>query len=427
MTKILLLFMLALPLAASAGGRAAADTLELMFRVCQADVDLTFADNNIRLEQFLDRLGRLEPSRRGDYYIRVVTGASPEGPAEQNRQLGQQRGQALRQLLTKRMQQDGLDIWCGRIVVTNEGARWGRLYHDISQSNEPWKHRVMAILRQPAKASGNSQLDQREVLLRQLDGGSVWQQLQERYLPQLRSAGTAVLVPVVEPLAARRDTLVIRDTVYYMPAGYADGTPITQIAHSTHSAHQPHQSAPLRQGRALMLKSNLLLIATGTPNIGAEWWLGGRWSLQVEGVWSWWTVQHGAYANQVIYGGMEVRHWLGTRSRHSTLDGWYLGLGGGGGLYDLEWRSRGYQGEAVLGYLSVGWQKRFGGRRQWSVDIGIGGGLLFTQYKEYRGSSIYPDGHEEPHDDHLMWQKSGHLAWPGLTHANISIGYCFGK
>ena len=110
-----------------------------------------------------------------------------------------------------------------------------------------------------------------------------------------------------------------------------------------------------------------------------------------------------------------------------------MSLGGGGkdknggtavGYYDIEWkRSDGWQGEHLNTYINIGYQYRFGGH--WAVDGGLGIGLLATKYRHYVGSSTYPSGHEEQHDDHLIWKEDGHLNLLAATHANISIAYLF--
>ena len=412
-------------------GDAGTDTLELMFRVCQSDVDLNYADNSIRLEKFMNRLCRLDADRRGDYYIKVTAGASPEGPAEQNRRVGERRAEALRQLLTQSIASLGMDTWHPHIQVTNEGARWARLYHDVSQSNETWRHRVLAILRQPASARDEWALDNRELQLRSLDGGSVWHQLQERYLPQLRSVGTAMLVP----LTARcyhRDTLVIRDTVYYMPCGMevmdSLRVLIGLLRPSSNKKGKPEKEPrPVLDDPTWSLKTNLLFLGTATPNLEFEHSLGktGRWSITTEAAFAWWKLDRGAYVNQTIYGGAEMRLWLGNRRKHSTLDGWHMGLAAGGGIYDLCWCNHGYQGEAVSGFLNIGWQHRLGRKQKWLIDLGIGGGVLYTHYREYYGSKQYPVGHTEADNDHKMWQRNGHMTWLGAPHINISIGKVF--
>ena len=432
-------------LAMSAAAMPVTDTLRVQFRLRQHEVDLGYAGNGKRMDAFIDHLRQCVEAETAnpnpamaatELCIRIYAGASPEGPAELNKRLGECRGQAIRQALMDRLALEDMDQQVGYVVVVNEGARWQQLGEMVKASNETWRDEVLEVLyRERHEETDNGNLDAREVDLRALHGGSVWAQLMDNYMPALRSVGSAVVmrVPKMMRMAQQsaRDTLVIRDTVYYMPCGQEEeaAESLRSLVNSkTLKTHKEEKApVPLRMGRAFALKTNLLFLGTGTPNIQAEWWLGRRWSVQLETLCAWWTLAHGAYANQLLYGGMELRHWLGNRQKHSTLDGWYVGLGGGAGLYDLEWKSQGYQGEAALGYLSLGWQHRFGQRRQWCIDLGVGAGAFMTRYKEYRGSSVSPEGHEEKYDDHLMWQKNGHLVWPGCTHACISIGYCFGK
>ncbi|MBR1503572.1 MAG: DUF3575 domain-containing protein [Prevotella sp.] len=192
-----------------------------------------------------------------------------------------------------------------------------------------------------------------------------------------------------------------------------------------------YQSAPpkLRQP-VWLVRTNIPLLFTGfTPNFQAELSLDhkDRWSLNLEGIFSWWTFSRNAYANQLMLGTLELRRWLGSRWKHHTLDGWHIGLAVGGGYGDVEWKSSGYQAEVMAGYINIGWQRRFGRRRQWAIDLGAGVGYAHIPYRRYDGSSTFPVGKEEEYDDHLMWQESSRTNWFGATHLNISIGYVFNQ
>lgn len=176
-----------------------------------------------------------------------------------------------------------------------------------------------------------------------------------------------------------------------------------------------------------ILRSNLPLLATGTPNLQAEFPIGhkDRWSVNIEGVWSWWTFAFNDFANEIIYGSLELRLWLGQRWKHHSLDGWHLGLAVGGGYGDLEWKSRGFQGEVYSAFVNIGWQRRFGRRKQWAFDAGIGLGFAHVPWRRYTGSRLFPIGREEEHSDHLMWRETGVNNWIGTPHLNISLGYVF--
>lgn len=459
-----------------ADGFAQADTLCLRFRLDSVVIDMSYADNAAVWQQFEQNFLRHfdgVPSRR--LRLDIFSGASPEGTAAHNRWLGENRGIAIRRLVRQR-----LPGRVGTFVIHNEAARWDAFYEAVAQSHEPWRDEVLRIIDLPA-SQDETQWDHRERKLRALRGGTVWPVLLEKYLAPLRSGATAIVT-------WQRDTLVVVDSMLLAPrpgrypalggypatgaypgpdgnypglGGYPgpgslfpSGIPYPGLrfpglypgpcclgrlgfpgslvyadpqGYLRRTADSTRVHKPVVRRPVWILRTNLPVLGTGTPNLQAEWSLGHRdkWSLNVEGIWSWWTLAHNAYANELMFGSVELRRFLGNRRRHHTLDGWHIGLGLGVGYYDLEWKSYGFQGEVAMGYINIGWQRRFGRRKQWAFDAGVGLGDLFTYYRRYWGSSKFPIGHEERYDDHLMWKHTGHTNWIGAPHANISVGYCF--
>ena len=377
------------------------DTLQVVFRAGQSEIDLLYDSNSKRITDFIGHVSTAYADvAPKDLSLTIFTGASPEGPAELNRRLGEQRGIALRDLLMARMP--------GRVAhvtVVNQGARWGELYHKVELSEEPWRDDVLRILEhRPADDSWNG--DKREQQLRRLQGGRVWRELSAKYLPDLRSSGSAVVARM--PASAERDTIVIRDTVVYLPVPYPE-------------IYVDHQ-------KLWAVKTNLLLLGVVAPNIQIEIPLGDchRWSIEGEVFFPWWTWSHNAHAEQFLNVGAELRYWLGNRALQHTLDGWHVGIGLGLGYYDFEWkRSEGWQGEYLNIYCNIGYQHRFGRQKQWLIDGGIGLGYIPTKFRHYLGSSTFPVGYEENHDDHLMWQDSGWKHIIGATHVNVTLGYLF--
>lgn len=394
------------------------DTLQVQFRVGQSNIDLSYADNERQITQFCQRVMRnLAISEQEEMQLNIYTGASPEGPEELNRRLGEQRGIALKELLTERLK--GLVLHC---AVINEGARWGQLYNMVEKSNEPWREDVLTILGKRPGAD-EWQTDDREQRLRKLKNGLVWRELNERYLPPLRTSGSAVIFPVREIPVSQRDTIVIRDTIIYLPEPC------------------PQYEPPIDLDPAWAIKTNLLLWGVVAPNVQVERSLGktNRWSIEGEIFWPWWTWSHNAHAEQFLNIGVELRYWLGNRQKHHTLDGWHIGMGLAGGYYDFEWkRSEGWQGEYLNVYCNLGYQHRFGRRNQWAVDGGLALGWIPTKFRHYVGSSQaqdYADQHpgknyhlgpNEEYDDHLMWLNNGWKHILGATHVNVSIAYIIG-
>ena len=389
------------------------DTLSIRFRLDSTRVNLVYADNARAWERF-ERSFHEHYSSADPRTLRldIYSGASPEGSAAHNRWLGENRGVAIRHLVRQRL---GNSV--GSIIIHNEAARWDGLYEAIRRSSEPWRDEALRIIELPASPDEN-QWDHREYKLRALRGGSVWPVLLEKYLAPLRSGATAIL-----SWQTARDTVVVRDTIVMAQPVYIryDSLGVDDFE------EVPEKRKPVLRWPVWALKTNLPLLGTGTPNLQAEFSLGhkDKWSINVEGVWSWWTFSRNAFANEIIYGSAELRRYLGRRYRHHTLDGWHIGLGVGGGYGDLEWRSKGYQAEVYSAYVNIGWQRRFGRRKQWAFDMGFGFGFAHIDWRRYDGSTLFPVGKEEKYDDHLMWQETGRTNWPGAVHANISIAYVF--
>ena len=428
---LLLMLMVALPTVSSATffqrNAVVEDTLTIRFRMDSIFIDMDYANNRKSWEQFEQNFREhfANKSARA-LQLDIYSGASPEGPANHNRWLGENRGEAIRWLVRERMPGR-----VGRIIVHNEGARWEGLFEAVAASQAPWRDDVLRIIALPA-SEDETRHDHREYKLRALRGGTVWPVLRDEYLAPLRSGATAILT-----WDATLDTVVVRDTVVMAQPMLMPTVPFTSssalMSNETGVMHQP-ASATLRKPKlrypVWIMRTNLpLLGAGGTPNIQLEWSLGhkDKWSINLEGVWSWWTFARNAYANEIIYSCFEIRRWLGRRWRHHTLSGWHLGLAVGGGYGDIEWKSRGYQAEVYSGFVNIGWQGRFGKRKCWAFDIGLGLGYVYAPYRRYDGSTLYPVGKEERYDDHLMWQETRRLNWLGTPHFNMSIGYVFNQ
>ena len=99
----------------------------------QSEIDLLYDSNSKRIADFIGHVSTAYADvAPKDLSLTIFTGASPEGPAELNRRLGEQRGIALRDLLMARMP--------GRVAhvtVVNQGSRWGELYPKWIRARNP--------------------------------------------------------------------------------------------------------------------------------------------------------------------------------------------------------------------------------------------------------------------------------------------------
>ena len=429
------------------------DSLFFRFSLGSTDVDLSYSGNGARLQQFEEQFKQQYAGRNpAGIQIDVYAGASPEGSRNRNMELGQARAESIAALLRERLGEQA-----GTIELHNLGPRWDDFYNLVAASDEPWRDEVLSILRRDYAADPRY-LDPREMHLRALRDGEVWPVLLKRYLAPLRSGGGAGVAggapvgsagTVVVSWHPERDTVVIRDTVFVAPPAVAPDTVVVVVpvmAPDTVFVHEPSAPrerdtiviihdyvAPVRvkkepekqdQTPAMAIKTNLALWGVVAPNLEVEFPLGrsNRWSLEAEVFAPWFIWNKNARASEFLNVGVEGRYWLGDRQYHRCLDGWHLGLALAGGYYDWEWKqSDGYQGEYLNLYFNIGWQHRFG--KNWAVDLGVGVGAMGTQYRHYYGGSVYPEGREEPWDEHLIWHDTGYFLWPGPCHVNFSIVY----
>ncbi len=126
----------------------------------------------------------------------------------------------------------------------------------------------------------------------------------------------------------------------------------------------------------LSLRANLLRWVTLTPDLGVEWRMSERWSLQLNGTWtSWsWDDKNRRYALWEI--SPEVRCHLGESKRA------YVGVMCHGGHFNYKFSETGRQGDLMGGGLTGGYLLRMG--RNFSLDLTIGVGCSHADFDKYR-------------------------------------------
>lgn len=139
------------------------------------------------------------------------------------------------------------------------------------------------------------------------------------------------------------------------------------------------------------IKSNMLYLATSTPNLGVEIRTADRFTLSLSGAYN--PFNWGSYkTSQNNMSNSKLKHW----SVMPEMKYWfcrafersYIGVHGIYGEYNLggirfidflkEYR---YQGNAYGGGVSAGYQWAAGAR--WGVELSLGVGYLRMHYKKY--------------------------------------------
>lgn len=138
------------------------------------------------------------------------------------------------------------------------------------------------------------------------------------------------------------------------------------------------------------LKTNLLYDATATINLGAEFGLAPRWTLDISGNYNGWKFSHERrWKNWIVQ--PEARYWLCER-----FGGHFFGLHLHGGMYNMSniknnlnflgsdfspLTSKRYQGWFVGAGLGYGYSWILS--KHWNFEAEVGAGYAYTRYESY--------------------------------------------
>ena len=334
----------------------------------------------------------------------VINGyASPEGSILHNSRLSYERALAMKEYIS----QSYPHVSSAKIFAV------GRLV-DMDALKEIVENDLSVPFRNDAKAilSRNDLSDfDRLSLLKEAANGAVIEHITKYYAASLRNA-TGIMfyrasdrVKIVETVIVKEpgDTIVINNP--------SDTVIIKQPGDTVYVDNSNLNKKPI-----FALKSNLLYDLGSAINFELEIPLGKRWSLLGEYIFPWWLIEDKQYSLQFINANLETRYWFGNRDERPHLTGWFAGIYGGGGYYDIEWGSKGYQGEFYISTgLTGGYAHTIGKKGNFRMEYSLGAGYFKTNYREY--NPIFGN------DDqwHLIRQRNGNFSWIGPTRLKVSL------
>ena len=144
-------------------------------------------------------------------------------------------------------------------------------------------------------------------------------------------------------------------------------------------------------GQDVELKTNLLYLATATPNVSAEWKVGRQYSAALTVGYN--PFRFGQYedteGNRV---NPKLHHWLTSGEMRywfcKTFLGWNVGVNVFGGEYNVggirfihAFKEGRYKGWGVGAGVTAGYQ--FPLSVKWSLDLSIGLGYIYSRYTKY--------------------------------------------
>lgn len=274
--------------------------------------------------------------------------------------------------------------------------------------------------------------DQKESLIRKLNGGKTWAYFIREYMPALRYADEVVVLRTLDLPHVQRHipkALAVysglKHQEFKLPAlplysetvpahsdsvsAFSESVPARQESDSVVSSSNADKSEQFQFG----IRTNLLYDVAMVPNLGVEFHLGKRFSLGVNYAHAWWA-NKSAHQYWRIYGSDVVfRKYFGGKEGSSPLSGHHLGAYGQIYSYDFELGKKGQLSDLTYGGgLEYGYTLPLSGSMY--LDFSLGCGYLTGEYKVY-----------EPEDECYVWRETRQRHYIGPTRAEISFVWMF--
>lgn len=179
----------------------------------------------------------------------------------------------------------------------------------------------------------------------------------------------------------------------------------------------PQSTSVERKVFPLALKTNLIYDILGIVNLGAELPIQNNWSIAAEFNYSGWFSESKQRSIQSCWGNIEGRYWLMSRTASKRVKGLFAGIYTSGGVYDLEWREKGYQGNFYSFGISSGYVYKL--TRDFSIENSLNIGFLHTKYDKY--NAIIDDSNNSWK---LAREYKGTFNWFGPTMIKASLIWC---
>lgn len=353
--------------------------------------------------------------------------ASPDGSYENNRRLGSERAKNVMKLVC-----DGLkinpvnDVSVTGKVITEDYGYLAKLMNDAKDKDAARVQQLLDSCKWDEK--------QCKLALQKEQDGKLWRRLIKDYFPSLRNARLVMVMgrkpdPKREVIQHGVDTIYVRDTVYVSHTTVIDDTdyryhrqPETSIIYRPHQDSYTKANDSIPRHPLMAIKTNLLFDIVTAINASVEVPLGKYFSISAEVVWPWWVDKKNQWCMQLGNVGLEGRYYFRTPKRHSTHAAWYrdndrpltgffIGVHADGAYYDFEWKGSGRQGEAWIGGITIGYQKRLS--RYFNMEYSLGIGAARHKYRTYDATES---------GDHL-WRRDTYTdkTYFGPTKAKISL------
>jgi hypothetical protein len=379
------------------------------FRVNSTVIDSAYSDNAARMQEMVEFLRTIhQDSTINIIEVSFCGAASPEGSYQLNRKLAQGRLSALEKFIRSEV-----DIPDSLITYNDSYIPWDYLKSQIEDSGLIRKDEVIAILEEEARLVDyhhpNTHIDNRVVKLRALEGGKVWQQMNNLFFDRMRNA-CAVFVTYKKELPPVQEPIIVQDTVVAEPS--------TEITPDTTAIVETIVPKIEEWSRKLYLKTNALFWGMGMTNVSAEIDLAKHWSFALPVTYSAWNYFTSTVKFRTLAVQPEFRYWFNEDNQK-----FFIGAHFGYAQYvnvavDGNYRYQDHDGKspALGGGISVGYRMPISKSDKWDIEFSLGAGVYSLHYDKFYNTPNTKDG--------LMIESVKKTYW-GIDQAAVSFSYSF--
>ncbi len=385
----------------SAGRLVACDTTEwvgILFPFGKSEIDANFMGNAQGLEALRGILS--DSAFQSGLDSIIVTGAaSPDGDPRHNKLLALRRAHSIKDFIVTNYPH----IHCAKISTRIEHGYWDGLIASVEQDpHVPVRGEFLEMLRDPELSDHDKARE-----MNAMRSGVVFVYIRDNYILRRLRRGAALMTyhrQVAESQPEPEPELEPPPP----PPPQRQPEPIPEST--------PEILNPVSQCKfPFALRTNLLLDAIGSPNLGIEIPVGNHFSAAGDFVYAYTRINN-RYVLQTVQGSLEARYWF--KRRENILSGWNIGLYGTYcSRFDVRWGG-GFQGDGYWsGGLSGGYCVPVSDR--FNLDFSIAGGFLHSpQVREY----------SKARDGHLIWEKTRYnVSRIALTQVRVDLVWLINK
>ena len=375
-------------------------------------------------------------------YMMIRGTASPEGPYENNKRLGEKRAQWLIDFIRQRLH---FPVKEEDLRLDIEAEDYGFLCHLMRQAGDK---DYSYVKRQCDSYLPDGNVAQLKSTLQSAQDGRLWQRLKKTYFYQLRTARVVLFFKKYEgedvtveelpaPVSVVEEATEPSSTVTELLAGYGDAPMLTTVR------------MPRRE--LLAVKTNLLFYGVympgynrwcPIPNIALEYYpKRGHFTYGASFDMPWWQDYDAHKYFQLRNYQVESRYYFKTQksqepqksqeSYEPAYRGFYLQGYVHGGVFGICFDAdRGWVGEGIGGGIGGGYVMPLSRNGHWRLELGLQAGFFRCKYDPYQYENpIDPGYHDNLYyykwtlESDLFKKRQYRWNWIGPTRVGVTLSY----